>query len=206
MREIDQLLLKEAYQPVDLEYPDVGYIFCPEHRSGRPDILYTNGGESARLWLFGPSLLPDERAVSIETTHAGQEAPEPIVEDLPEASAEADEVQVNNENPDGISARLGNPVTVNALEKSTEPPPSGDVPVDVLLGGAMSGADDVVWRVSIRANPHLMMVGLPGMGKTTALINICNQLATAGITPIVFSYHDDIDIKLSESSGKSEPG
>jgi hypothetical protein len=34
------------------------------------------------------------------------------------------------------------------------------------------------------------------MGKTTCLINICRQLAAAGIAPIVFSYHDDIDAKL----------
>ena len=57
------------------------------------------------------------------------------------------------------------------------------------------------WRVSIRANPHLMLVGLPGMGKTTCLINICRQLASAGVAPIVFSYHDDIDEKLQESLG-----
>ena len=48
--------------------------------------------------------------------------------------------------------------------------------------------DDVSWRVSIRGNPHLMLVGLPGMGKTTCLINICRQLRSAGIWPIIFSY------------------
>ena len=46
-----------------------------------------------------------------------------------------------------------------------------------------------------------MMVGLPGMGKTTALINICCQLTSAGIAPIVFSFHDDIDEKLTKVLG-----
>ena len=46
-----------------------------------------------------------------------------------------------------------------------------------------------------------MLVGLPGMGKTTALINICRQLAGTGVAPIVFSYHDDIDEKLTASLG-----
>lgn len=46
-----------------------------------------------------------------------------------------------------------------------------------------------------------MMVGLPGMGKTTALINICCQLAKAGVAPIIFSYHDDIDAKLANVLG-----
>lgn len=42
-----------------------------------------------------------------------------------------------------------------------------------------------------------MILGLPGMGKTTSLINICLQLKNQGVTPIVFSYHEDIDEKLS---------
>jgi len=37
------------------------------------------------------------------------------------------------------------------------------------------------------------------MGKTTSLINICTQLSSAGIAPIVFSYHEDIDEKLSSA-------
>jgi hypothetical protein len=41
-----------------------------------------------------------------------------------------------------------------------------------------------------------MIVGLPGMGKTTCLINLCRQLEAGGIAPIVFSYHDDIDDQL----------
>ena len=59
----------------------------------------------------------------------------------------------------------------------------------------------VDWQVSIRTNPHLMMVGLPGMGKTTALINISKQLTAAGIAPVIFSYHDDIDEKLADAIG-----
>jgi hypothetical protein len=61
-REIDQLVLKEAYRPTGIDQPDIGYVFCPEHRAGRPEPLYVAGGEAARLWLFDPSLLPEERA------------------------------------------------------------------------------------------------------------------------------------------------
>ena len=42
-----------------------------------------------------------------------------------------------------------------------------------------------------------MIAGLPGMGKTTCLINICEQLVAGNVLPIVFSYHDDIDEKLA---------
>jgi DNA phosphorothioation-dependent restriction protein DptH len=40
------------------------------------------------------------------------------------------------------------------------------------------------------------------MGKTTCLINICKQLQSANIAPIVFSYHDDIDEKLGSALGQ----
>lgn len=39
------------------------------------------------------------------------------------------------------------------------------------------------------------------MGKTTCLLNICNQMIQAGIRPIIFSYHQDIDKKLEQSVG-----
>lgn len=70
-------------------------------------------------------------------------------------------------------------------------------PVRVLLGRKPNGAE-VAWEVKIEQNPHLMLVGQPGTGKTTALVNICRQLGASGIAPIVFSYHDDIDEKLAD--------
>ncbi len=72
----------------------------------------------------------------------------------------------------------------------------------IILGtDAFSGAD-VEWQVSSKANPHLMVVGLPGMGKTEALLNICQQLVAQSITPIVFSYHPDIEERLTERFGE----
>jgi DNA polymerase III delta prime subunit len=73
-------------------------------------------------------------------------------------------------------------------------------PVQVRLGESLAQFP-VDWSVSIRSNPHMMMVGLPGMGKTTALINMCRQLTEAGIAPVIFSYHDDIDEKLTGAIG-----
>ena len=45
------------------------------------------------------------------------------------------------------------------------------------------------------------VAGLPGMGKTTCLLNLCKQMLDAGIRPIVFSYHQDIDEKLEQLVG-----
>lgn len=46
-----------------------------------------------------------------------------------------------------------------------------------------------------------MVVGLPGMGKTHALVNVCAQLVQNGISPVVFSYHEDIDVRLEQQVG-----
>jgi DNA polymerase III delta prime subunit len=91
---------------------------------------------------------------------------------------------------------LSNPVI--ATTPPMPPAPSTDpAPVSVMLGRRPNG-NEVRWQVHIRHNPHLMLVGQPGTGKTTALVNLCQQLAANGIAPIVFSYHDDIDEKLED--------
>jgi hypothetical protein len=186
-REIDQLILKDKYQPTELEHPDIGYIFCPEHRSGAPELLYTRGAEEARLWLFGPSLLPDERA-AYPSEHSPEETHHKGADDPSEAPVS-----------DLFAANLGPSQTLDGDLESAQGPFPGKG--NVLLGTTLSSEEDVLWNVSIKGNPHLLMVGLPGMGKTTSLVNICLQLRKEGITPIVFSYHDDIDAQLQQRMG-----
>jgi len=67
----------------------------------------------------------------------------------------------------------------------------------IVLGNDVETGQDVCWDVSVRGNPHLMIVGLPGMGKTTSIVNICEQLVERNIQPIVFSYHEDLDALLN---------
>ena len=70
------------------------------------------------------------------------------------------------------------------------PVPAVALGVDTLTGA------DVQWPLTIKGNPHLLIAGLPGMGKTTCLLNLCRQMVTAGVHPIIFSYHQDIDERL----------
>ena len=58
---------------------------------------------------------------------------------------------------------------------------------------------EVDWRLEVSGNPHLLIAGLPGMGKTTCLVNLCKQMAAANVRPVVFSYHQDIDERLEEA-------
>ena len=186
LAEVDQLLLKEDYRAGVLEKPDVGYVFCPEHRTGAAEPLYTEATGHIRLWLFGPTLLPDYASAALPrpTDGATPGTDERAAGPEPAAMAEPGP----GTDPDATSSPENSPIAPSVQ------PPVDDL--DVLLGETPSGAP-VEWRVSIRTNPHLMLVGLPGMGKTVALTNICRQLSGAGVAPVVFSYHDDIDEKLT---------
>jgi DNA phosphorothioation-dependent restriction protein DptH len=235
--EIDQMLLKDAYQPGTVVDPDIGYIFCPEHRSGQVELVHSDSSET-RLWLFGPTMLPDETGGSEaavmmpfapwdETAEASSETPQdvqmsadaavaptepvPAVQDrTPHHSSEkyggldSDRDDKSERDDPGRTSETLDPtqesesVTVVAAPPARSPPVAG--PVDVRLGESLTHLP-IDWSVSIRTNPHLMMVGLPGMGKTTALINIAKQLTAAGVAPVIFSYHDDIDDKLAEAIG-----
>ena len=64
------------------------------------------------------------------------------------------------------------------------------------LGADARTNADVHWPLTVQGNPHLLIAGLPGMGKTTCLINLCRRMVAARVRPIIFSYHEDIDEKL----------
>ncbi len=181
LKEVDQLVLKDGYVPAEVDAPDVGYVFCPEHRGGGTEPLYGAGAGGAKLWLFGPTMLPDELS---------RDPGPPPSEFAPAPEAMRAAAVAGSPLTEAPEAPLVGGTTSLTLADS----------VDVLLGETPGGAP-VEWRVSARTNPHLMTVGLPGMGKTTALINICRQFAAAGVAPVVFSYHDDIDAKLADVLG-----
>ena len=165
---------------LDIERAKVGFVFCPEYGGAKP----VETGTGTDIWLFGPVRLPE--------TQRGEMLP--------------------GERVGLIEAVTAAPVTVPAEESAVKPLLQPDClptvrddlvaavskAVELLLGQRDGSDEPVHWRVSIQGNPHLLIVGLPGMGKTTCLIQLCRQLMEAGIAPIVFSYHEDIDEKLGE--------
>ena len=233
--EIDQMVLKETYLPGTVADPDVGYVFCPEHRSGQVERIYAERTETA-LWLFGPTMLPDETSgapgtLMLPADASASEGPGPqgdgdqgdmvlepgsgfgqVVSDEPPVpdkvgvagaavSSEAGAIVATGGAPSARSADVVlDPAAVSVAEEGGVAPELVRDPVEVRLGESLTQVP-VDWSVSIRSNPHMMMVGLPGMGKTTALINISEQLTAAGIAPVIFSYHDDIDDKLADAIG-----
>src|SRR5262249_26822367 len=71
----------------------------------------------------------------------------------------------------------------------------------LVLGNTITSDKPVQWGLQIRGNPHLMIVGRPGMGKTTCIVSLCAQLSATGLVPILFSYHPDLEARLEPVIG-----
>jgi DNA phosphorothioation-dependent restriction protein DptH len=188
--ELDRFLREPTdYAPTLTERSDRAFIFCPDFTPTTPEELFPGLAEECRVWLFGPDTLPDKPAeVQAEVTPPPPPAPSPET--------------ASSESPFTASpASLPTVIAPGVAETAEAPQPTAarkDQPgVPVVPLGDARGGEAVNWSPSIASNPHLMIAGLPGMGKTTCLINICRQLVAGNVMPIVFSYHDDIDEKLA---------
>jgi hypothetical protein len=189
-RRFGEELARFLASPADYELgtdavPDRGLVFCPDFVEPAAERLAVAPDGNCEIWLFGPDTLPD-RPAYMHDSGVTTEAPEPPVGSSVQVPSEA--------TPAGVVA-LGESVAA-ATQTISQTGETGE-PIPVVLGTSRAG-DAVMWTPSIRGNPHLMLLGLPGMGKTTCLINICRQLQRRVVTPIVFSFHDDIDQRLAE--------
>lgn len=190
--EIDKLVSAGgSYSPGSMDRSDRGLVFCPEY-GGKDPLEISPADWATRIYLFGPGRLPDsdfrlsstsppdDNAVDGPST---EEEPSPKRQEVPEENPPAEEPL--RDNTPGVQDQNNEPETFSGVHLGT----------DILTNSPVN------WHPSIQGNPHLMLVGLPGMGKTTCLINICGQLLKQGIRPIVFSYHQDIDEKLQKTLG-----
>jgi DNA polymerase III delta prime subunit len=146
--------------------------------------------------------MPELQLLQIITAEVGANLPAP-----PSVAPVETAPQPSQTNPASAATSAADPPDATLAadleidEAAPAPPVEAATAATVLLGFEKPIGRAVEWEVSIRTNPHLMIVGLPGMGKTTSLISICSQLTDQGITPIVFSYHEDIDVALADRLG-----
>jgi hypothetical protein len=178
---------------------DRGWVFCPEFTDVVPLEISPTGWDT-RVFLFGPSSLPDSGSCPQEpTAGTGTEQKTDVVS--AESGHDGERESTPSARANTISAQNGSPAeeapasTANARASDDR---IGDSPASICLGTDLLTGLEVGWPVTIKGNPHLLVAGLPGMGKTTCLLNICKQMLDADIRPIVFSYHQDIDERLQQ--------
>jgi hypothetical protein len=171
---------------------DRGWVFCPEYFGASPLEISPTGWDT-RLFLFGPGMLPDSdsRGETMMRSPGGDaKGPEgPSGPQTDKGRAPDGSPNQEKSTPKAISDedRGEKPISGEDAEIASERLPSVCLGTDLLTG------TEVRWSLTIKGNPHLLVAGLPGMGKTTCLLNLCRQMLDIGIRPIVFSYHQDID-------------
>ena len=190
--EIDRMIERGGdYALATLTKGDRGWVFCPEY-AGRSPLEITPDRWDTRVFLFGPSFLPDGDFGSEESPPTSLNR---------QAAVKGVQSKGWREGTRSIARSLpaDGDVNADASEAGGRETERGEP--SVCLGTDTLTNADVQWPLSVKGNPHLLVAGLPGMGKTNCLVNLCRQLVAAKIRPIVFSYHQDIDERLEESVG-----
>lgn len=199
--EIDRMVEKGSdYVFADNTDGDRGWVFCPEYAGIKP-LKISPPEWNTNIFLFGPGLLPDSDF---------------RFEPMPRSSAAnggvtCAQTTVCRDNESNFSGDMDvtkqvehvptNADQCNSADQQTEARVASmhnDLVPMLCFGTDMLTGTKVQWPLTIKGNPHLLVAGLPGMGKTTCLLNLCKQMLEVGIKPIVFSYHEDIDGRLQQ--------
>ena len=190
VEEIDNMVEKGGnYTFASSAAGDRGWVFCPEFAGGRPLKISPDNWET-RIFMFGPALLPD--------AEQGFEAPS---SDLPNAGNANSLTSDQGESDSGSKPRPTASNEEKAAGSDVLARETDDPAPTIRLGVNTYTNSDVGWRLGVDGNPHLLIAGLPGMGKTTCLVDLCQQMVAANIRPLVFSYHQDIDERLEQAIG-----
>ncbi len=171
-----------------------GYIFCPEFTNSDP-VRISDASAQTTTVLFGATTMPD-LAAGVERTPGPIEPTNQPAMDASNGQLAPITIDADGTGKDATDESKV-PIAGNSLNSAGSQKAETNAAV-VRFGVDQSNDEPVHWTVSSSANPHLMIVGFPGMGKTEAVMNICQQLMANAITPIVFSYHPDIDDRLSK--------
>ena len=196
--EIDRMIEKGgSYAFPSGQEGDRGWVFCPEYAGGQPLDISPNGWET-RVFLFGPGLLPDSD-FRARTSPALPERPErkPAVRAASAPDAARPDAAGDSPSHAGTAGDRSPAEQAHVSQERADDP--ADAVPSIRFGTDTATDADVRWPLTVKANPHLLVAGLPGMGKTTCLLNVCTQMIAAQVRPIVFSYHQDIDERLDHA-------
>ena len=179
--EIDRMVERGRDYALGVDVPgDLGWIFCPEYAGREPLRISPDDWAEPKVFLFGPALLPDSDVDD-----------EPPLTPVADSKSDSGNGRASSNEAHETDTAAGS----ESASESTGRQRDRDTPA-ILLGTDAGSDVDVRWPLTTRGNPHLLIAGLPGMGKTTCLLNLSRQMIDAGVKPIIFSYHEDIDGKL----------
>lgn len=198
--EVETSLRRHVGELLDVEFDRLGHfrlrgiLVCPT--LDRDDIITSELGD-VRIDLLGALACPDYLVDHHPVSNADIET---IPPSTPEESGGETTDSSSVETVPSNCESTGDDVQ-KAEEGRSEPASSGTLEEEprVCLGVNRRRGSEAFFRVSVRGNPHLLVVGIPGMGKTTALVNLATSLARQDVWPLVFDFHGDLASKLRET-------
>jgi len=92
------------------------------------------------------------------------------------------------------------PKKIEAITRSLE----GDE-LSILLGENLVSRSNVDWKPSSEKNPHLLVVGTTGSGKTETMLSLVYELRKRGISCLILDFHNEYseiaDMKINIREG-----
>lgn len=186
---IDRMVEESATYPIKpASQGNRGWIFCPEH-PGRPTLVSEESWNDVKVFLFGPGSLHANGSGTGANNQHGV-----LHSDKRASSISEIGTNVGDSGDHGVKSNEGSTEIVADVARAPR-----------LLLGVDRFGEQARWPLTTKGNPHLLVGGLPGMGKTTCLLNLCSQMLDASVRPIVFSYHQDIDERLEGLGAQGDP-
>ncbi len=210
IKEIDRLVKDgTSYSFNQDSVTDRGWVFCPEHDEEVP-LDITPWGLETKIFLFGPAQLSELRTPYDSSNQRGNSRTDVATTPTRQAPPPTQRATTDPSNASSVD------IQTTTKETNQTTPPEPELPVEqgettpesesfcdpkIILGADVYTGQSAKWPLTVRGNPHLLIAGLPGMGKTTCLLNLSVQMLGTDVLPIIFSYHQDIDERLEDYVG-----
>lgn len=182
-----------------------GYIFSPEHETACEYISEINDCD---IYLFGPLDYPVV-ATTVERDFSVKDKFTPSSVSVPSQSTELQTSEqgklIRESLKDSVEGMDNQRTSLKDVRPHSEeervPQNHASVHEEIILpiGRSDRSKRIITWSPSVRGNPHLLVVGLSGTGKSVFLKRTCIGLFNLRIVPIVFDFHGDLEAHLVEA-------
>jgi len=80
---------------------------------------------------------------------------------------------------------------------SVDLPPYPEAP-EIIIGNT-TNEQDVVWKPSVQGSPHIIMIGIPGQGKSVTINTLLCGLQQSGVGILALDFHNDFGDSVKSS-------